>query len=468
MKNLKYIYILSGVLLTACTVGPDYERPEVSLASKYPEAQAAGTAIEAQWWKGFGDAQLNQFVEKALVANADMRVAVARVEEASAGLDDVSGAQLPQIDAAGGYSRTKVSDGGYTPITATNGRTRSLYRAGLATSFELDFWGKLRRATEGAKAQLLGAQEARMQVELAVTSSVVRAYAALRSADIQAHAAEDIRAVREEERRVIEERIKVGSAGPNERAVAEINLASAIALQSDTARIRAQAQHLLGFLVGQPDLVVVNNSGALWQLPPAPAAGLPSDLLRRRPDALVAEQALVAANARIGYAKASYFPTFSLTGTLGSESRSFSNLFSSASSTNSLGVDLRVPLLDYGRTAARVEGAVAVQHQAVATYEKMVFNAFREVRDALVDVRETMQAAESAGRREAASIEAFRVAQAKQGQGQIGPLDFLLSRRLLAESQAAVAKVRYDRVIAQVDLIKALGGARVEVSEVKE
>ena len=346
MKNLKYIYILSGVLLTACTVGPDYERPEVSLASKYPEAQAAGTAIEAQWWKGFGDAQLNQFVEKALVANADMRVAVARVEEASAGLDDVSGAQLPQIDAAGGYSRTKVSDGGYTPITATNGRTRSLYRAGLATSFELDFWGKLRRATEGAKAQLLGAQEARMQVELAVTSSVVRAYAALRSADIQAHAAEDIRAVREEERRVIEERIKVGSAGPNERAVAEINLASAIALQSDTARIRAQAQHLLGFLVGQPDLVVVNNSGALWQLPPAPAAGLPSDLLRRRPDVLVAEQALVAANARIGYAKASYFPTFSLTGTLGSESRSFSNLFSSASSTNSLGVDLRVPLLD--------------------------------------------------------------------------------------------------------------------------
>ena len=111
---------------------------------------------------------------------------------------------------------------------------------------------------------------------------------------------------------------------------------------------------------------------------------------------------------------------------------------------------------------------MAVQHQAVATYEKMVFNAFREVRDALVDVRETMQAAESAGRREAASIEAFRVAQAKQGQGQIGPLDFLLSRRLLAESQAAVAKVRYDRVIAQVDLIKALGGARVEVSEVKE
>ena len=466
MKHLKPLTIISTVLLTACTVGPDYERPDVALAAKYPEAQASAIAISAQWWKGFGDDQLNQYVEKALTANSDLKVAVARVEEASAGLDDVAGAQLPQIDATGGYSKSKVSAGGYNNLT--DGRNRTVYRAGLATSFELDFWGKLRRATEDAKAQLLGAQEAQMQVELAVTSSVVRAYATLRSADIQARATEEVRAVREEERRVIEARFKVGSAGPNERAVAEINLAAAIAAQSDAARARAQAQHLLGFLIGQPDIVIANDARAPWQLPPVPAAGLPSDLLRRRPDIIVAEQALVAANARIGYAKASYFPTFSLTGTLGSESKSFSNLFSSSSAASSLGVDLKVPLLDYGRTAARVEGAVAVQHQAAATYEKTVLNAFREVRDALVDVRETMQAAEAAVRREESSREAFRVAEAKQGQGQIGPLDFLLSRRLLAESQAAVAKVRYDRIMAQVDLIKALGGARVEVASVKE
>lgn len=466
MKHIKHFYIISTVLLAACSVGPDYERPDVSLAPKYPEVQASGASIAAQWWKGFGDIQLNAFIEKALVANADLKVAVARVEEASAGLDNVAGAQLPEIDAAGGYTKSKVSAGGYTPVN--DGRNRTLYRAGLATSFEIDFWGKLRRATEGAKAQLLGAQEARMQVELAVTSSVVRAYAAFRSADIQWHAAEEIHVVREEERRVIEERFKVGSAGPSERAVAEINLASAIAVQSDAARTRAQAQHLMGFLIGQPDLVITNMVRTSWQLPPAPAAGLPSDLLRRRPDVIVAEQALVAANANIGYTKAAYFPTFTLTGALGSESKSFSNLFSSGSATSALGVDLSVPLFDYGRTASRVEGAVAVQHQAAATYEKTVLNAFREVRDALVDVRETMQAAEAAVRREDSSREAFRVAEAKQGQGQIGPMDFLMSRRLLAETQAAVAKVRYDRVMAQVDLIKALGGARVEVSEIKE
>jgi len=466
MKNLKAVYILAGVLLTACTVGPDYERPDVSLAAKFPEGQAAGEAIAAQWWKGFGDAQLNQFIDKALVANADLKVAVARVEEASAGLDNVASAQLPEIDATGGYTKSKVSGSGYAPLS--DGRNRTVNRVGLVTSFELDFWGKLRRATEGAKAQLLGAQEARMQVELAVTSSVVRAYAALRSTDIQARAAEEIRTVRAEELRVIEERFKVGSAGPSDRAVAEINLATAITVQSDAARTRAQAQHLLGFLIGQPDLVVASDSSVLWQLPPAPAAGLPSDLLRCRPDVIVAEQALIAANAKIGYTKAAYFPTFSLTGVLGSESKSFSNLFSSGSATHSLGVDLSVPLFDYGRTASRVEGAVAVQHQAAATYEKTVFNAFREVRDALVDVRETMQAADAAMRRENSSREAFRVAEAKQGQGQIGPIEFLLSRRLLAESQAAVAKVRYDRVIAQVDLIKALGGARVEAVVVKE
>lgn len=462
MKNIKFVYVIMSLGLTACAVGPDYERPEVTLAPQYPEAKDVGVAISSQWWKGFNDAQLDGLIAKALVANADLKVAVARVEEASAGLDDVAGAQLPQIDGTGGYTKNKVSGGAYTPISDTNGRNRSVYRAGLATSFELDFWGKLRRATEGAKAQLLGAQEARVQVELAVTASVVRAYATVRSAEIQSQSAQEIRTVREEERRVVEERFKVGAASANDQAVAEINLATAIGLQSDAARTRAQAQHLLGFLIGQPDLVIENAKVEPWQLPPAPAIGLPSDLLRRRPDVIVAEQALVAANARIGYAKAAYFPTFSLTGALGSESRSFSDLFSSGSSTNLLGVDLRVPLFDYGRTAARVEGAVAAQHQAVATYEKTIFNAFREVRDALVDVRETMQAADAAVRREQASQEAFRIAEVRREQGQMAPLDFLLARRYLAESRAAVAKVRYDRAIAQVDLIKALGGARVE------
>jgi multidrug efflux system outer membrane protein len=366
------------------------------------------------------------------------------------------------MDSAG-YSKTKISEGGYTPISASNGRNRSLYRAGLSTSFELDFWGKLRRATEGARAQLLASQGARVQVELAITSSVVRTYAVLRSTDIQYQAAQEIVRVRQEEQRIIEEKFKVGSAGATERAQAEINLATAVSALSDATRGRAQAEHQLGFLIGQPNYTLTEKFSKPLTLPPLPAVGLPSDLLRRRPDVFVAEQNLITANANIGYVKANYFPTFSLTGALGNESRELNGLFSSGTSTSSIGLGLSVPLLDFGRTTARVEGAIAAQHQAATLYEKTVLNAFREVRDALVDIRETNVAAQAAERRESSAQEAFRVAQARQNLGQISPLEFLTARRLLAESQASIAKVRFDRFGAQIDLIKALGGAPVDL-----
>lgn len=460
MKNLSLILVT--LFLTACAVGPDYERPSLPAEAAYAEKLDGTETISAEWWKGFGDTRLNDLVATALKANTDIRIAVARVEQASAGLDDVAGAQFPQIDGSAGYSKSKISEGGYTPITSNNGRTRSLYRAGLSTSFELDFWGKLRRATESARAQLLAAQGTRIQVELAITSSVVRTYALLRSADVQCLAAQEILNIRQEEQRVIEEKFKVGSASVTDRAQAEINLSVAVANLSDAKRSRALAEHQLGFLMGLPNYTLSEKWLTPWIMPPPPGAGLPSDLLRRRPDVVAAEQNLISANANIGYVKANYFPTFSLTGALGSESRELSNLFSSGSSTSSVGLGLNVPLLDFGRTTAKVEGAVATQHQAAAVYEKTLLNAFREVRDALVDVRETLTTTQAAERRENSAQEAFRVAQARQKEGQISPLEFLTARRQLAESQAAVARVRFDRLGAQVDLIKALGGAPVD------
>jgi multidrug efflux system outer membrane protein len=194
---------------------------------------------------------------------------------------------------------------------------------------------------------------------------------------------------------------------------------------------------------------------------PAPvAAGLPADLLRHRPDVLAAEQALVAANARIGFVKASRFPTFSLTAALGTESPDLESLFGPRNSTSALGLGMQLPIFDAGRGAARVDAAVAVRNQAAAAYEQSVLNAFREVRDALVDVRETAAAASAAERRARAARDAFRVAEARQGAGQAGPSELLVARRDQAESLAAVAEVRLERIAAQVDLIRALGGAR--------
>ncbi len=449
----------AALALSACAVGPDYERPQLPTATAYPEGKGGRAAVSAEWWKGLGDARLAELVAAARKNNADLRIAVARVEEASAGLADVAGAQLPAIVASGSATRTTVSNDAYTSIS-TFGRTRKDYVAGLSTSFELDFWGKLRRASEAARAQLLAADEARAQVELALVSSVVKAYALARSAEVQTTAAQDVLAAREEELRIATARGKVGAIGANEIAQAEVARSAAVAGLSDARRARAQAVHLLGFLVGQPDLVLAAARG-VQSVPPPPAAGLPSDLLRRRPDVVAAEQSLIAANARIGYAKAAYFPSFSLTGSVGQESKQFTSLFDAGNGTSALGLGVNLPLFDFGRTTARVDAAAAVQHQAAAAYEKAVLNALREVRDALTDVRETMASMAAAQRREQAAREAFRIAEVRRAQGQIAPGEFQAARRLLAESQVAVARVRLDRLGAQVDLIKALGGAEV-------
>ena len=457
---------LLACLLTACAVGPDYQRPALPSAASFPEGKGGRATIASDWWVGLGDARLTELVEQALKNNTDVRIAASRVEEAAAGLADVAGAQLPAITAGGSATRNVVSNDAYTSISSF-GRTRNDFTAGLSTTFELDFWGKLRRASEAARAQLLSADEARHQVELGVVSSVVKAYALVRSADVQQASAQELLAVRDEELRIIQQRTQVGSAGANEVAQSEVARSAAVSALSDARRARAQAEHLLGFLVGTPDLVLKTQLTAQGATPPPPATGLPADLLRRRPDVVAAEQALVAANARIGYAKAAYFPSFSLTGAVGAESKEFSSVFGQGNGTSLLGLNMSVPLLDFGRTAARVDLAIAAQHQAAAAYEKAVLNAFREVRDALSDVRETMASAQAAARREKAAREAFRIAQERQKQGQLDPMEFLVARRLLADSQVAVARVRLDRLGAQVDLVKALGGARPDVVPAK-
>lgn len=467
MSFLRIAFLLCCGLLGGCALGPDYVRPELPKAEVFPEAGKGGAALSAEWWQSLGDPALDALVAQALVANADLRLAVGRVEQAAAVLGETEGAALPQIDAGGGVGGSKLSEGAYNQNIATTGRHRTTARGGLSTSFELDFWGKLRRAEEGARAQLLGARESRRMVELSVGAAVVRAYAALRSADAQSLAAQEILAARDEEAVIIAKRAAVGAAGPNEVAQAEVVRAAAIAALADARRTRSAAEHLLGALTGQPTLVVAVRRQDGLRLPAAVAPGLPTELLAHRPDVVAAEQALVAANARIGYMKAARFPSFSLTGAIGSESRELNALFDGETATSSLGVDLRYPLFDFGRGAARVEGAVAEQHQAAAAYEKAFLNACREVRDALVDVRETAASAAAAARRAEAADEAYRIAAERARRGQTGPMELLAARRLLAESQVAVARVRLDRLGAQVDLVKALGGARPDLASAK-
>ena len=452
--------LLAAGLLAGCALGPDYQRPATPSAEAYPEAGKGGDAVRAEWWKSFGDPELDALVAKAFAANTDLRLAVARIEEAAAGLAEVEGASLPQVDATMVSQQIKISEGGFNPNLALNGRVRTNQRAALATSFELDFWGRLRRAEEGARARLLQAEEGRRVVGLAVGAAVVRAYASLRAAEVRVAAAEEVLAAREAEASLVAKRLAVGAAGPADVAAAEVARADAVSRRSSARRVRAQAEHLLGALTGQPALVIAPRRGDALRVPAPVAAGLPSDLLRQRPDVLAAEQALVAANARIGFVKAARYPSFTLTGALGTESRTFGGLFQSETATSDLGLDLRAPLFDAGRLAARVDVAVAAQHQAAADYERAALNAFREVRDALADVRETDLAAGAADRREAAAAESLRIATARGEAGQAPPAELLEARRSQAESQLAVARIRQERLEAQLALVRALGGAR--------
>ncbi len=453
------------VLLAGCTVGPDYARPESGLPAAFPEGAGAPDrgGVAADWWLGFGEPELTRLVGRALAANTDVRAAAARWEEADAQLADVAGAGVPAIDATGEADRFKVSSGTFLPVGGNApGRNRRMQRAGLVTSFELDFWGRLRRAEEAARAQMLAAEEGVAQVRLGLAVAVVRTYSTLRTADASAAAAETLVAAREEGLRLARRRTDLGVAVPAEAARAEVALAAAVAGLAEARRTRAQAEHFLGFLTAEPALVVPRDARPLPS-PPLPAAGLPSDLLSRRPDVRAAEQALIAANARIGFTKAARYPSFTLTGALGTESRTFGGLFQSETATSDLGLDLRAPLFDAGRLAARVDAAIAAQHQAVAAYEGAARNAFREVRDALAEVRETALAAEAADRRETAAAEVLRVAAARGAAGQAPPTELLEARRAQAESQLAVARVRQERLEAQLALIRSLGGSRPDL-----
>lgn len=449
--------LLSVALLSGCAVGPDYVRPDTSLPASFPGAPGRGVELRPDWWRAFREPELDRLVEAAFRANADLRAAVARLEQAGAQFDEAEASALPQINGTGSDVGSRISQGSFLPINSSFTRSRRSYRAGLSTAFELDFWGRVRRAEEAARARLLAGEGAAENVRLTLAASVVRAYADLRAADETASAADEIVTVRTEELALVRKRVAVGSAGPDAVAAAEQALASAVADRASVRRRRAQAESLIGFLTGAPAFTVAPSARPL-RAPASPKAGLPAAVLARRPDVRAAEQALVEATAQVGLQVASRLPTFTLTGAFGTESRELTDMFGGPTQTRSLGLDFSVPLLDWGRGAARVEAAEAGVRAATAEYERAAYQALREVRDALADVRESGVAAGSADRVETAARESFRLARARADAGQASPDELLEARRRLAESRLVVARLRFERAAAHSDLCRALGG----------
>jgi len=451
--------VAAALAAGGCMVGPDYQRPSVDLPEKYASVAENGELkVRPDWWMLYDDPVLNQLIASTLERNADIRLAVARIEEADANLREANAAFLPEIDLSGNANRTRSSTTMAVPVPAGVPATRSDIRLALSTSFELDFWGRLRRTAESLRAQALGSRYARDVVALTLAGLTAQAYFALRSLDAQVAVTRETLSNRTEYLSYIRARAAGGIASELEVAQAEGARADSAVQLRDLQRQRALVERQLAVLAGRLDLSLPEGDVRKLPTPALPPPGLPSTLLERRPDIQQAEQALVSANAQIGAAKAAMFPTFSLTGFLGTESRQLSSLRDGGSSIGSLGLGFTFPLFDAGRYAARTDEARAREHQSLAVYQKSIETAFREVSDALVSVEQTSGAEQDYQIRVDAARRAVRLARLRYESGYSGFLELLDSARTANDAELAYLRNRQALLSATVDLMKALGG----------
>jgi outer membrane protein, multidrug efflux system len=445
--------------LCGCTLlGPNYTRPEVNIPVRYAEGNAeAALNVPPHWWALYGDPTLELLVSSGLAKNVDVKLAIARMAEAEALMREANATLLPQLDvnAAIGRSQSSTRTGTLAP-TATAIRNNFLISAN--TSFELDFWGRLRRGREAASAQYAASRYGRDVVALTLAAGISQAYFTVRSLDAQIQVSEETLAASIESLDITRKRAEAGFTSDLDVNQAEGNRAQLAAQVKELTRLRAVAIHQLGILAGMPALHLA--AGDLWRLPlpPLPPAGLPSTLLERRPDVREAEAALMAANAQIGVARAAQFPTFSLTGALGAQSRELSTLFSAGAGIWSIGVGVVGPILDWGRYAARTEQAEARAQQAAALYEKTAQTAFREVSDALSNVRLAADSEQDLTTRVEQSRNTLRLARMRYDAGYSAYLEVLDAQRTLNDAQLALARNRQAYLAYTVDLMNALGG----------
>lgn len=448
-------------MLSACALGPDFKLPFFNLPKHYPEAEVTAGApivVPANWWRLYDDADLDKLVTAGLAQNTDVRIAIARLEEAEALMREVNAASLlPQFGAQGSVERTRASTRTGT-FTANTAPVRNSIILSANTSFELDFWGRLRRGREAARAQYSATRYAHDVVALTLAAAIAQTYFTVRSLDGQIVVSEETLKASDDTLGIARKRAEAGFVSDLDVNQSEANRAQVAAQLTDLRRQRAAAVHQLGVLTGVPDLQIAPGDVRRIPNPPLPPAGLPSTLLERRPDVREAASTYEAANARIGVARAEQFPTFSLTGNLGVHSRELSTLFSSGAHIWSIGLGAVGPILDWGRYAARTEQAEARARQAALNYEKTAQTAFREVADALSNVRLAADAEQDLRTRLEQARNALRLSTLRYESGYSGYLEVLDAQRTSNDAQLALVRNRRQYLAYTVDLMNALGG----------
>jgi multidrug efflux system outer membrane protein len=448
--------------VSACTVGPDYVKPALDIPDdwRYSIEDATGT-VNTRWWEQFDDPVLDALINEALVNNKDVRIAAARVEEFAARVDITRAGFYPQIgyDGAAGRNRSplETADG--------NSRINDSYLAALNVGWELDVWGRIRRATEAARAQLLAEEDVRRSVILTLVSSVASSYINLRNLDRQLEIARRTLQARSQTLELFQ--IKFEGGVVSELEVAQVRSEyeqAAVSIPSLERQIALQENALSILLGHNPGDIPRGKTIEQLALPRVPD-GMPSQLLTRRPDIQRAEQVLIAANAQIGVARSQYFPTISLSGLFGYASSELSDLLQGSSEIWGVGADALGPIFTGGRISSQVRASEAVQRQALIGYAQTVQTAFQEVDDALISNVKRREELAAQGRRVTALQEYARYAQLNYDEGQVSYIEVLDSERRLFDAELLHTQSMNDAYTSYVNLYKAMGGGWIQQAE---
>lgn len=452
--------LVFSFLLTGCTLGPKYKRPERPVPDVYrglaPDwgKQTNASLADEKWWAVFDDPQLQALIREALANNYDLQIAATHILQAQAALGITRADQFPSVSGAISALNERSPRSHATPEFES-----SPIQVSLSLAWELDFWGKFRRATEAARAELLATEWGQRAVVWTLVSNVAAAYFQLLELDVEMEISARALASRRESLRLVEIRAKGGTTSLMDVRQSEQLVYTAAAAIPDLERRMEQQENFLSILVGRnPDSVARGKRLTENVVPAIVPTGLPSSLLARRPDIQAVEQQLIAANARIGVARAAYFPQITLTAVGGYQSTALTDLFTGPAGFWSFGGQLLQPIFTAGKIKSGVRLSEAQQQEAVLVYKRSIQQAFREVSDSLIAYRKNREFREQQELLTNSAQDATRLADSRYRGGVTSYLEVLDSDTRYFDAQIGLAQAQLSERLGMVQLYNALGG----------
>ncbi len=450
------------LLISACAIGPDYRRPDTDLPASWRlEEKESRDLANTAWWEQFGDPVMSGLIEESLKHNKDLHIAAERVVEYMGRYGVVRADRFPQIGLGSRASRIRASQHLNPPFSLTADNPYNDFQAFMAGSWEIDFWGRIRRATEASRADYLSAVEARSGVVLTLVTAVAAGYTDLRHLDKQLEIARRTAKGREESFELFTLRFERGLISEVELKQVESEYKLAMATIPFIEKQIAQQENALSILLGRNPGPIARGKDVNEMVLPIVPAGVPSEILERRPDIRRTEQDLIAANARIGVARAAYFPTVSLTGLAGFESSDLSRLFTGPAKIWNYAAPVSMTVFNAGATSGRVAVAESLQRQALLRYQQTIQRAFKEVEDGLVEQRKSREQLAVQAEQVNALRDYAELARLRYENGYTSYLEVYDADRSLFNAELAYTQTRGALFRAIVNVYKAMGGGWV-------